>query len=140
MLTIDILIIGIIPFNILIQQASYIKNIEIFSITIYNIKKVLTSKSIINIIKKLLIKYHHYFNIFFRVDPNILLLHHFYNHKISLMKKKNSLWDFLYSIFLDKLRVLKKYLEKNLNKEFIRASSFTTTSLLLFAYKLRNSL
>ena len=40
----------------------------------------------------------------------------------------------------DKLKVLKKYLEKNLSKEFIKASSSSNTSSILFARKPRNNL
>ena len=40
----------------------------------------------------------------------------------------------------DELKVLKKYLEENLNKGFIRASCSSTTSLVLFARKLEGGL
>lgn len=44
--------ISIAPFNTLIQQASYAKNMEIFNILIGNIEKALALKSITNPIKK----------------------------------------------------------------------------------------
>ena len=40
----------------------------------------------------------------------------------------------------DELKVLKKYLEKNLNKGFIRASSSPAISPILFAHKLEDGL
>ena len=39
--TMDILMIGAMPFNTLVQQASHAKNMEIFSISIRNIEKTL---------------------------------------------------------------------------------------------------
>ena len=132
--------IGIAPFNILVQQISYTKNIKIFIILKCNIEKVLALKSTINLAKKLSIKYHNFFDILSQADSDILLPHHLYNHKIPLLKKKTLLLNLLYSISQDKLKILKKYLEKNLSKGFIRASFFSTISLVLFACKLRGGL
>ena len=46
----------------------------------------------------------------------------------------------MYSIYQDELKVSKKYLEKNLSKGFIRASSSFAASPLLFARKLEDGL
>ena len=133
--TIDISMIGAAPFNMLVQQASYAKNMEIFSILIRNIKKALAPKSTTNPTKKLPTEYHDFFDVFFQADSNILPLHHPYDHKIPLMEEKTPPWSLLYSMSQDKLKVLKKYLEKNLSKGFIRASSSPALSHVFFASK-----
>ena len=56
--------IGAALFNTLVQQASHTKNIEIFSISICNIKKALASKFTTNPAKKLPTKYHDFLDIF----------------------------------------------------------------------------
>ena len=132
----DILIIGVAHFNTLVQQASHTKNMEIFSISIYNIEKVLAPKSITDPAKKLLIEYHDFLNVFSRANSDILSPHRPYDYKISLMEEKTPLWGLLYSMSQDELKILKKYLEKNLSKGFIRASSSPAASSVLFAYKL----
>ena len=118
--TIDILIIGAAPFNTLMQQASHAKSIEIFSILICDIEKVLASKSITDPAKKLLAKYHNFFNLFSRADSDILAPQRPYDHKILLIKDKTLPWGFLYNMSQDKLKVLKKYLEENLSKGLSR--------------------
>ena len=84
----DISMIGATPFNTLVQRASYAKNMRSFSILICNIEKTLASKSSTNLVKKLPIEYHDFFDIFIWADSNILLPHRSYDNKISLMKNK----------------------------------------------------
>ena len=108
---------------------------EIFGILIHDIEKALAPISTTNPAKKLPTKYHNFLNIFSRADLDILSLHHSYDYKILLMKKKPPSWGLLYSMSQDKLKVLKKYLEKNLSKGFIRASSSLTMSPILFTCK-----
>ena len=108
---------------------------EIFSISIRDIEKALASKSTTDPAKKLPTEYHDFLNLFSQADSDILPPHHPYDHKIPLIKEKTPPWGLLYSISQDKIKVLKTYLEKNLNKGFIRASSSFATSPILFAYK-----
>ena len=131
----DISIIGAASFNTLMWQASHAKNMEIFNISICNIEKILAPKSTTNPAKKLLTKYYDFLNAFFKADLDILPLHRLYDHKIPLIKEITPPWGLLYSISQDELKVLKKYLEENLSKEFIRASSSAATSPILFACK-----
>ena len=131
----DILMIGVTPFNTLMQQASHAKNMEIFNISICDIEKVLAPKSTTDPAKKLSTEYHNFFDVFFRADLDILPLQHLFNYKILFIEKKTPPWDSLYSMSQDELKVLKKYLEENLSKGFIRASSFPTMFLVLFARK-----
>ena len=56
------------------------------------------------------------------------------------MEEKTPPWDPLYSISQDELKVLKKYLKKNLSKGFIRASSSPAASPILFACKPKGGL
>ena len=79
-----------VPFNALVQQASYAKNMEIFSISIRDIEKALTLKSTIDPAKKLPTEYHDFSNIFFRADSDILPPQRPYHHKIPLMEEKTS--------------------------------------------------
>ena len=125
--------IGAAPFNTLVQRASHAKNMEIFSISIRDIEKILAPKSTTNPAKKLPIEYYNFLDIFFWADSDILPPHHLYNHKISLMEEKSPPWGSLYSISQDELKVLKKYLKENLSKGFIRVSSSADTSPVIFA-------
>ena len=97
--TMDISMIGATPFNMLVQQASHTKNMEIFSILIRNIKKTLTLKSTTNFANKLPTEYHDFLDIFSQADSDILPPYRPYDHKIPLMEEKTPPWVFLYSIF-----------------------------------------
>ena len=108
---------------------------EIFSISMRNIEKALASKFTTNPAKKLPTKYHDFVNVFFWADSDIPPAHRPYDHKIPLMEEKTPPWDSLYSMSQDELKVLKKYLEENLGKGFIRASSSPAMSPVLFACK-----
>ena len=131
----NILMIRAAPFNTLVQQASHAKNMEIFSILIRNIEKTLVPKSITNPTKKLPTEYHDFLNVFSRADSDILPPHRSYNHKIPLMEEKTLPWGPLYSMSQNELKILKKYLKKNLSKGFIWASSSLAVSSVLFARK-----
>ena len=138
--TMNFSMIGVAPFNMLMQQVSHAKNMEIFSISIRDIEKVLAPKSTTDLAKKLLTEYHDFLNVFSQADSDILPSHHPYDYKIPLMEEKTPPWGPLYSMSQDELKVLKKYLEKNLNKEFIRASSSSAISSILFARRPRSGL
>lgn len=131
----DISMIGIALFNFLMQRAFQTNDIQIFSFSICNIEKTLASRPTTNPTKKLPTKYHKFFNVFSQANSDILLPHHFYNHKIPLIEGKTLFWRLLYSMFEDRLKCLKKYLEKHLDKSFIRASSSSAVSPILFACK-----
>ena len=133
--TIDISMIGVAPFNTLVQRASHAKNMEIFSILIRDIEKALAPKSTTDPAKKLPTKYHDFLNVFSRADSDILPPHRLYDHKIPLMEEKTPPWGPLYSMSQDELKVFKKYLEENLSKGFIKASSSPAASPVLFARK-----
>ena len=108
---------------------------EIFSISIRDIEKALAPKSTTNPAKKLPTEYHDFFDIFSWADSDILPPHHPYDHKILLIEEKTPPWGSLYSMSQDEIKVLKKYPEKNLSKEFIRVGSSPAASLVLFTCK-----
>ena len=136
----DISIIGAASFNILVQQASPAKNMEIFSILIRDMEKTSAPKSTTDPAKKLLTEYHDFLDIFSQTDSHILPLHRPYDHKILLIEEKTPPWGLLYGISQDELKVLKKYLKENLSKGFIKASSSPAASPILFACKLEGGL
>ena len=96
--TMDILMIGAALFNMVIQQVSHAKNMNIFSIIICNIEKALAAKSTTTLTKKLLTEYYDFLNVFFLADLDILPPHRSYDHKIPLMEEKTLPWGFLYSM------------------------------------------
>ena len=56
--------IGATSLNTLVQQASHAKNMQIFSISIYNTEKILAPKSTTNPAKKLPTEYHDFLDVF----------------------------------------------------------------------------
>ena len=66
--------------------------------------------------------------------------HRSYNHKIELFSNKKFGFDSLYEMFRNELLVLKKYLKKNLSKEFIKFSQFDCLFSVLFVKKFEKEL
>jgi hypothetical protein len=64
------------------------------------------------------------------------------NHRIKLEKDHESDHEYvsLYSLSEDELLLMKKYLKKHLNKEFIESSTTSYVSSILFAKKLEKGL
>ena len=58
-----------------------------------------------------------------------------YNYKISLKPRKQPPFSSLYGIFLNELKCLRKYLDENLLKGFIRASTSPVVVSILFVKK-----
>ena len=87
-------------------------------------------------------KYYKQLDVFLKKVFDKLALYRLYNYKIELKdnpqkKLRNPL---LYLISAEELFALKKYLQKNLNKEFIVLSSILIILSVLFVYKLREKL
>ena len=61
--------------------------------------------------------------------------HHIYNYKIELKPGKQPPFGPLYRMSLNKLKYLRKYLDKHLAKDFIQASKFPVVASILFAKK-----
>ncbi len=123
-----------------INSASFLrlarkKNHDLFVIFMRNIDKALKITSFVDSVTLLLLEYHDFLDVFSRELMNILSERRFYDHKIQLQKSKTSIFESLYDMSQDELRILKKYLKNNLIKDFIQVSSFFAISLILFVKK-----
>jgi len=123
-----------------IDSASFLrlarkKNHDLFVIFMRDINKALKIMSFVDSVTLLSLEYHDFLDVFSYELINILSERRFYNHKIQLQKSKTSIFESLYDMSQDELRVLKKYLKNNLIKDFIQVSSFFAISLILFVKK-----
>ncbi len=100
-----------------------------------DIDKVLKITSFVDFVTLLSFEYHDFLDVFSRELMNILSERHLYDHKIQLQKSKTSIFESLYDMSQDELRILKKYLKNNLIKDFIQVSSFFVISSILFVKK-----
>ena len=66
--------------------------------------------------------------------------HRAYDHKIEFEENSRTIKSQMYSMFYHKLLKLKKYLDENLKKSFITASSILFASSVLFVVKFNDSL
>jgi hypothetical protein len=138
---IEIHSITVVSFNILSRQ----KNVKIFAVFMKDLeiqlkkqenKTVIDSKSIVSS------EYHDFLNVFFKEKANILSSHRKHDHRIELEKNHESKHEyaFLYNLSEEKLLLIKKYLKKHLDKEFIESSTAFYASLILFAKKFDDEL
>jgi len=123
-----------------INSASFLrlarkKNHDLFVIFMRNIDKALKITSFVDSVTLLLFEYHDFLDVFSRKLMNILSERRLYDHKIQLQKNKTSIFEPLYDMSQDELRILKKYLKNNLIKDFIQVSSFLAISSILFVKK-----
>ncbi len=123
-----------------IDSASFLrfarkKNHDLFVIFMRNIDKALKITSFVDSVTLLLFEYHDFLDVFSCELTNILSERRLYDHKIQLQKSKTSIFESLYDMSQDELRILKKYLKNNLIKDFIQVSSFLAISLILFVKK-----
>jgi len=100
-----------------------------------NIDKALKIMSFVDSATLLPPEYHDFLDVFSRELTDILSERRLYDHKIQLQKSKTSIFEPLYDMSQDELRVLKKYLKNNLIKDFIQVSSFSAVSSILFVKK-----
>ncbi len=100
------------------------KNMNLFSITLKNVKKHLEKHSKSNtMIKNVLsLEYHKFLDVFDKKAFNTLVSNRFYDHKIVLKKNVISSYTSLYKMFEKELKIVKKYLKDNLKKNFIVAN------------------
>ncbi len=100
-----------------------------------DIDKALKITSFVDSVTLLSFEYHDFLDVFSRELTNILSERRLYDHKIQLQKNKTSIFEPLYDMSQDELRILKKYLKNNLIKDFIQVSSFLAISSILFVKK-----
>ncbi len=125
LLVMNIAIIKTSTFNIMNKK----KNVNLFLIILKNVEKHLKKHSKLNtIIRNVLsFKYHEFLDVFDTKTFNIFVSHRFHDHKMIL--KKNTIFEytFLYKMFEEELKIVKKYfkdnLEKNLSSRIVHYSS-----------------
>src|SRR5690606_4894087 len=98
-------------------------------------KKISPEEELDKIKAKVPEEYHEFLDMFKEATSNELPPHRDYDHKIPLKPGFTPPFGALYSMSLGELQVLKKYLEENLSKGFIRASSSPAGAPVLFAKK-----
>ena len=88
-----------------------------------------------NFVIIVLLKYYDFFNMFSSAKVDKFFLHRFNDHKIFLMFNKKSNFNLIYDMSQDEFKILKKYLNNNLIKRFIRSNFFSTILFILFTRK-----
>jgi hypothetical protein len=80
---------------------------------------------------------HDLLNVFFKKKANILSSHRKHDHRIELEKNHESKHEyaFLYNLSEVELLLIKKYLKKHFDKEFIESSTAFYASFILFVKK-----
>ena len=111
------------------------KGVKLFSVSLKDVEKALKQRQHTDPATKLPLEFHEFFELFSHQEANKLPPHRLYDYKIKFIKKKQPGYGFLYSMSQGKFQVLKKFLDENLAKGFIRASSFLAAILILFVRK-----
>jgi hypothetical protein len=95
------------------------------------------NNTIINLKSVISFEYHDFLNVFFKKKANILSSHRKHDHRIKLEKDHESDNEYvsLYNLSEEELQLVKKYLKKHLNKDFIESSIASYASSILFAKK-----
>lgn len=127
----DINHIGSAPFMTLARRPDH----EIYAISIADIDKALAPKAHTDPKTKVPLDYHDLLHVFSRTEADKLPIRRPYDHQIKLEPGKQPGYGPLYGMSLNELKVLRKYLDDNLTKGFIRASSSPVASPVLFVKK-----
>ncbi len=138
LLVMNIAMIRTSTFNILNKK----KNVNLFFVILKNVEKHFEKHNKSNIVIKnvLLIEYHEFLNVFDKKAFNIFVSHRSYDHKIVLKRNVIFEYTFLYKMFEKELKIVKKYLENNLEKKFIIANRSSFVSSIMFMKKADESL
>ena len=89
-----------------------------------------------NALKRILDEYKQWKHLFLKeITTKALLKHQTWNHKIIFELSKTLTFEFIYALFEKKLKILRKYLNENLKKKFIRKSQSSTKYSILFVLK-----
>ena len=105
-----------------------VNNVEIAVVNLQNIKK------------KLFFEYHDYFDVFDRIQVNQFSSHRNSDHKIEFLNNVKFSQSRTYRMFSYKFEKIKKYLIKNLFKNFITFNKTLYFSSMLFAMKVNENL
>jgi hypothetical protein len=138
---IEIHLIAVVSFNILSRQ----KDVKIFVVFMKNLKiqlKKQENNTMIDFKSMMSFEYHDFLNVFFKKKVDILSFHRKHDHRIELEKEHESDHEYasLYNLSKDELQLIKKYLKKHLNKDFIESSIAFYASSILFAKKSNDKL
>ena len=83
----------------------------------------------------LLVRYHEHLHVFFKQKANMLLQHEFHDHVIHFKKSVQFFNSVLYDMSHNEVTKLRRYLNENFNKKFIRINRFETAAFVLFVKK-----
>jgi hypothetical protein len=83
----------------------------------------------------LLRQYHEFLNIFFKKNVDSLLEHRFYDHVIKLKDDFSTFNQTLCEMSRNEIEKLRRYLDENLTKKFIRVSKSLVVFLVMFVKK-----
>ena len=108
------------------------KGVKLFSVSLKNVEKTLKPKQHTDPATKLFPELHKFFELFSHQKTNKLAPHKPYDHKIKFIENKRPGYGPLYSMSQGELQVLKKILDENLTKSFIKTSSFPAAAPVLF--------
>jgi len=124
------------------RRTAYRKRLAVFSLSLYEINKALNPTSVEKEVLTKLIpeEYHEFLPLFSEVEASALPPHRPYDHKIPLKEGFVPPFGPLYSLSRPELVALKEWLDENLQKGFIRASSSPAGSPILFVKKSDGSL
>ncbi len=132
--------------NLIQKKEEKQKKIEVFSVSMTDIEKVLTSQKKTDLRTILFDYYHKFLNVFNHTMTEKLsfLRKEDINHQIELKemneKELKVLWDSLYNMMKEKLLMLCKTLTELLNKQFIWVSNLFAAVSVLFIQKSKNKL
>ena len=156
----NVIMISVVVYHSLFRRYHKNKNYDFFSMFLYDVNKILNyiesrmdikfmpemKKSFIQKItlkkvdRLLFAKFKDLLQNFDLSLAEKLSPHKAYDHKIEFEKNPRTIKSRVYSMFYHKLLELKKYLDENLKKGFITASSASFVSFVLFATKFNGSL
>ena len=134
----DLALIGGAPFIHLVKSKK--RKAEVFAISIRDIKYQLNKGKTPLTNPKTVVpaEYHDFLDVFSKNISNTLRPHGKHNHKIELLKNKNSSdlgHSALQRMSVPQLEFVKKFFEEHLKKRFIKASSAPCSSPILLAKK-----
>ncbi len=127
--------------NLIQKKKEKQKKIEVFSVSMINIEKVLTSQKKTDLRTILFNHYHEFLNVFNHTmtEKLSLLRREDTDHWIKLKeineKESKVFWDPLYNMTKEKLLMLCKTLTELLNKQFIQVSNLFAAVFVLFIWK-----
>ncbi len=132
--------------NLVQKKEEKQKKIEMFSVSMINIEKALTSQKKTDLRTILSDHYHEFLNVFDHTmtEKLPLLRREDTDHQIELKeineKESKVLWDSLYNMTREKLLMLHKTLTELLNKQFIQVSNLSAAASVLFIQKSEDEL